>query len=100
MAEFEGEQAVMRARSGKGRWWRAGIDQQQRAFDGGALETAEIGCTERLALGFREVEHPVELRRNLLLAAMEQRQPAIAMAEETQHRRHAVEQGLDRASVV
>src|SRR3546814_6684426 len=49
-------------------------------------ETAERRRGERLATGFRQLEREVELGGILFGAAVEQRQPAVAMAEKTQHR--------------
>src|SRR3546814_1568812 len=59
-------------------------------------ETAERRRGERLATGFRQLEREVELGGILFGAAVEQRQPAVAMAEKTQHRCHAVEIGLQK----
>src|SRR3546814_2002034 len=99
MAELEGQQAAKRPRAGQqGRGWRAGIEQQQRAFGHRPLETAERRRGERLATGFRQLEREVELGGILFGAAVEQRQPAVAMAEKTQHRCHAVEIGLQKRS--
>src|SRR3546814_2316656 len=59
-------------------------------------ETAERRRGERLATGFRQLEREVELGGILFGAAVEQRQPAVAMAEKTQYRCHAVEIGLQK----
>ena len=60
-----------------------------------ALEAGMGRARRRLALGLGLGEHQIDQRRRLLEAAVEQRQAAVAVAEEAQHRRRAVDRVLE-----
>lgn len=73
----------------------AAIDDHDRASDRQAIESCIRGPLERPAARVGLRQDRVEQQRLAFLATVEQRQPAIAVSEEAQRRRHAIDGVLD-----
>ena len=71
----------------------AGIDQHQRGAGGQPLEAALQRHRRRRLARAGARQHQIHQGALAFPAAVEQRQPAVAMAEEAHHRRHAVDRG-------
>jgi hypothetical protein len=89
-----------RWRIGLDRRHDAGIEQQQAAAGHGTFISAESCRIERLAFRLGKIEQLLDLRSDLFLTAVEQRKTAIAMAEESQHRRHAIQKDLQHGGAL
>ena len=71
----------------------AGIDDHQRGAGGQPLEAARQRHRRRRLARARARQHEVHQGALAFPAAVEQREAAVAVAEEAQHRRHAVDRG-------
>ena len=89
LAQLEGQRAGMR-RARRSRAAVAFRCRPQRALPGGEpLKSGVRRLLRRMAAGFRSGQDEIDDDRVLLDRAVEQRQPAVAVAEKAQHRRHA-----------
>ena len=95
-AQFEGQHAGMRVPVKAVRRRLAGIDQHQRLARLQPLKTGMRGLRRRGTFRLRTGQHEVDHDAVFLDRIVEQREAAVAMAEEAQYRRHCLDRVAQR----